>query len=236
MLRVLAAELSDPGRYSRAKAYARDGAVIEIDVQPEAASGLVMGSRRDPYEVVLAVDPVPAHEIEGADPDSVALMTMLIPGRDELAVSCTCPDADGGQLCKHALALLLVLADEVSLEPELLIRWRTGAAGVGPRWEAFRLAPRARVTAALAPGQPARHRAAPGRTPAPSTAATAATPPVPRLDPLAGLLGATGELPVLPTIAPHPLASPPAVALNDPAARLLHELTVSALGAVTGRR
>ena len=30
MLRALAAEMSDPGRFSRAKAYARDGAVIDF--------------------------------------------------------------------------------------------------------------------------------------------------------------------------------------------------------------
>ncbi len=127
MLRALAAELSDPGRYSRAKAYARDGAVIEIDIRPEVVSGLVLGSRRDPYEVLLAVDPAPADEIARADTAVTATMTMLIPGRDELAVSCTCPDAGGapGVLCKHAVAVLLVLADETSVEPELLIRWRT---------------------------------------------------------------------------------------------------------------
>ncbi len=127
MLRALAAELSDPGRYSRAKAYARDGAVIEIDTRPEVVSGLVLGSRRDPYEVLLVADPAPADEIERADPAALASMTMLIPGRDELSVSCSCPDAGGfpGMLCKHAVAVLLVLADETNIEPGLLIRWRT---------------------------------------------------------------------------------------------------------------
>ena len=122
MLRALAAELSDPGRYSRAKAYARDGAVIEIDTRPEIVSGLVLGSRRDPYEVLLVADPAPADEIDRADPAALGSMTMLIPGRDELSVSCTCPDAGGspGVLCKHAVAVLLVLADETSIEPGLL--------------------------------------------------------------------------------------------------------------------
>ena len=68
MLRALAAELSDPGRSARAKAYARDGAVIEIDIRPGVVSGLVLGSRRDPYEVFLAADPAPAEEIAAADP------------------------------------------------------------------------------------------------------------------------------------------------------------------------
>ena len=68
MLRALAAELSDPGRYARAKAYARDGAVIEIDIRPGVVAGLVLGSRRDPYEVLLVADPAPADEIAAADP------------------------------------------------------------------------------------------------------------------------------------------------------------------------
>ena len=77
MLRALAAEVSDPGRYSRAKAYARDGAVIEIDIRPEVVSGLVLGSRREPYEVLLTVDPAPADEIERAHPAQLGSMTML---------------------------------------------------------------------------------------------------------------------------------------------------------------
>ena len=96
MLRALAAELSDPGRYTRAKAYARDGAVIDIDVRPGVVSGLVLGSRREPYEVVLGSDPVPPDELAGADPAVVGAMAMLIPAREELAVSCTCPDAGRG--------------------------------------------------------------------------------------------------------------------------------------------
>ena len=50
MLRALAAELSDPGRFTRAKAYARDGAVIDIEVEPGQARGLVQGSRYEPYD------------------------------------------------------------------------------------------------------------------------------------------------------------------------------------------
>jgi hypothetical protein len=211
MLRALAAELSDPGRYSRAKSYARDGAVIEIDVRPEVVSGLVLGSRRDPYEVLIAADPAPADEIERADPTTIGSMTMLIPGRDELAVSCSCPDADGspGVMCKHAVALLLVLADETSVEPELLHRWRTAA-------EHGRI----RGPAALA-RLPRRGRAIAGR-PA-------------RVDPLAGLLDAPGAAPVLPELASRPTPPPPPAALDDPTARLLHDLYIDAISTMRRR-
>src|SRR5690606_17158234 len=145
MLRALAAELSEPGRYARGKAYARDDAVIEIDIRPEVVTGLVLGSRREPYSVTLAADPVAAEEIDAAVPESVSSMTMLIPGRDELAVSCSCPDAVGA-LCKHAIALLLVFADETSIEPELLVRWRSeDPEREGARPALQRMAPRGRV-------------------------------------------------------------------------------------------
>ena len=117
LLRALCAELSDPARYRRAKDYARDGAVIDLDVRPGAVVGEVLGSRRSPYRVTIVADPVD-------DAATATSPVMLIPERTELAVACTCPDADSGAMCKHALALLLVFADEVSIEPELLARWR----------------------------------------------------------------------------------------------------------------
>jgi len=121
MLRALAAELADPGRFSRAKVYARDGAVVDIDVQPGVARGVVQGSRADPYAVALHTEP--AAEGEG--------LLGLVPGADEIALECSCPDADTSGACKHALAVLLVLADEVSIEPAVLERWRSADAGEG---------------------------------------------------------------------------------------------------------
>jgi hypothetical protein len=206
MLRALAAELSDPGRYSRAKAYARDGAVIEIDIRAQTVTGLVLGSRRQPYEVLLAADPASAEEIAGADPAVLGSMTMLVPGREELSVACTCPDAAGfvGGLCKHAVALLLVLADEASIEPELLVRWRSPD-------------PDDRVRSLDAHRLPGR-----GRVGAPAAA---------RVDVLAGLLDARQPFPELPRVPRRPLASPPSATLTDRLGRLIHELYADALAA-----
>lgn len=216
MLRALAAELSEPGRYARGKSYARDGAVIDIDLRPGVAAGLVLGSRRDPYEVHLVADPAPTDELARASVAHPATMSLLIPGRDELSVACTCPDA-AGSLCKHAVAVLLVLADETSIEPNLLTRWRTAPYGTGgvarPGPALVRLAPRGRSATPV--GE------------APKAAA--------RVDVLAGMLGATAALPELPTIAPAERAPPP-LALADATIRLVDELTRSALAAITGGR
>ncbi len=55
MLRALAAELADPGRFTRAKAYARDGAVVDIEIEPGVVRAEVQGSRYDPYLTELHV-------------------------------------------------------------------------------------------------------------------------------------------------------------------------------------
>jgi hypothetical protein len=190
LLRALCAELSDPARYRRAKDYARDGAVIDLDIRPGAVVGEVLGSRRSPYRVTIVADPV--------DDAATASPVMLIPERTELAVACTCPDADSGAMCKHALALLLVFADEVSIEPELLARWR--APGDAAPAGTVRL----RGRAALVP----RARPDPGwdrggrRSPAPV--------PVDVLAPLLASPTPIGALGPMVPLAPEALRTPPA--------------------------
>jgi hypothetical protein len=132
MLRALAAELADPGRFTRAKAYARDGAVVDIEIEPGVVRGEVQGSRYDPYVTELHV--AAADDARGARD-----LVELVPDRNEIAAACTCPDAvpSGGASCKHVLATLLVLADELTIEPDLLTRWRSGGTHAGsPRPEA----------------------------------------------------------------------------------------------------
>ncbi len=116
MLRAVAAEVSDPARFGRAKAYARDGAVFDIEVEPGEARGLVQGSRYEPY--VTTVYAAPA--------DELGSLLGAVPEADELLATCSCPDESPGGFCKHALATLLVLADEITIEPSVLARWRSG--------------------------------------------------------------------------------------------------------------
>lgn len=142
MLRALTAELADPGRYARAKTYARDANVIDIDIEPGVVRGQVQGTRFEPYVAMLYVAPVDAEDVEAARGSAVST-ALLIPSRHDVATSCSCPDGDanGTAVCKHALATLLVLADEVTIEPELLTLWRSGT----------RLDRPARVVASAAP-------------------------------------------------------------------------------------
>lgn len=109
MMKVLAAEMSDPGRLRRGKQYAKDGSVLDIVIEPGVVTAEVQGSRATPYVASIFV--------RAGDG---------MPLRRDLDIECTCPDDDNWQdyACKHALAAMLAMADEFLLEPELLDIWR----------------------------------------------------------------------------------------------------------------
>jgi SWIM zinc finger len=114
LLKVLAAELTDPLRLRRGKQLWADQAVVDIVVGHGVVTAEVQGSRREPYVVTLV-----------AGESRVGVL-----GTDGVRVHCTCPDADGAGRagCKHVVAALFAFADEVSIEPELMSRWRGVAA------------------------------------------------------------------------------------------------------------
>lgn len=111
MVKVLAAEMSDQGRLSRGKRYWSDDAVIDIVVGHGAVTAEVQGSRPEPYVVTV--------EASGGEG---------IPSKREIWAQCTCPDdaGTGVDLCKHAVAVFFSLADEITVEPDLVARWRAG--------------------------------------------------------------------------------------------------------------
>lgn len=112
MIKVLAAEMSDQGRLARGKRYWSEDAVLDIVVGHGAVTAEIQGSRQQPYVVT----------IEAAGGSGV-------PGKREVWAQCTCPDdtGTGVDLCKHAVAAFFALADEVTIEPELVDRWRHSA-------------------------------------------------------------------------------------------------------------
>jgi hypothetical protein len=113
MMKVLAAEMTDPSRLRRGKQYAKDGSVIDIVVDPGTVTCEIQGSRSLPYIAVLAVRPGDG-----------------MPLRRDVRTTCTCPDDDNidGFACKHVVAAMFTFSDELLLEPELLDVWR-GRAG-----------------------------------------------------------------------------------------------------------
>jgi hypothetical protein len=113
MMKVLAAEMSDPSRLRRGKQYAKDGSVLDIIIEPGIVTGEIQGSRSTPY----------VSSIEVAAGDGMPL-------RRDVTTTCTCPDDDNwdGYACKHVVATMFVLSDEFLLEPELLDVWRNRTA------------------------------------------------------------------------------------------------------------
>lgn len=229
MLRALIAELCEPRRYARAKEYARDDAVIDIEIRPGRVVGSVQGSRREPYVAVVEIDPSDPTALAAAGaPDAKAgVLNALLPSPDELAVACTCPDFEPGRLCKHAAAVLLVLTDELTIEPTLLVRWRSPApdprvvlgetpddvadpaipgVGASPSGTVRLPGRRPEPASPPMPASSASPRATRSRVDDASasdtiTADAAASPP-PRVDPLAGLFELRQPLAALPTPAP----------------------------------
>jgi hypothetical protein len=112
MIKVLAAEMSDQGRLARGKRYWADDAVVDIVVGHGAVTAEIQGSRPQPYVVTIEAS-------GGAG----------IPGKRDVWAQCTCPDdtGTGVDLCKHSVAAFFALADEVTIEPELVDRWRASA-------------------------------------------------------------------------------------------------------------
>jgi hypothetical protein len=109
MIKVLAAEMSDQQRLARGKRYHADESVIDIVVGHGAVTAEVQGGRPEPYVVTI--------EADGGSG---------VPPRRELWVRCSCPDdsGTGSDMCKHAVAAMFALSDEVAVEPELVDRWR----------------------------------------------------------------------------------------------------------------
>ena len=112
MIRVLAAEMSDPQRLRRGKRYAADGSVLDITIERGVVTCDVQGSRPTPYIASLSV-----REGDG------------MPLRRDVAAECTCPDDDNfdGHACKHVIATMFAFSDELLVEPELLDLWRGGS-------------------------------------------------------------------------------------------------------------
>lgn len=136
-------QICDGGRLARGRAYARKGQVIDFAMTPGQVVGRVQGSRPDPYTVGLTIDAYDdaqwtaissalgsralfraallagdmPHEIVGVF-DGLELP--LFPAR--ITMTCTCPD--WSVPCKHASAVLYVLAEAFDDDPFLVLAWR----------------------------------------------------------------------------------------------------------------
>jgi len=138
----------DPNRLPRGRTYARTGRVMDLTVGPGEVTAPVHGTRVTPYLVRVrvrmfepaewdrlldAIAAKAAHTaalLDGELPievvaDAAAVGVELLPGPGEIGPRCSCPDwADP---CKHAAAVIYLVAPVLDADPFalLLLRGRT---------------------------------------------------------------------------------------------------------------
>jgi uncharacterized Zn finger protein len=135
--------ICQPGRLARGRSYARKGQVMDFGLVPGRVSGQVQGSRPEPYQITITI---PAYDetdwslisealaaqalyraalLAGDMPHEIIdvfeeLGLPLFPS--SLAMKCSCPD--WAVPCKHASAVLYVLAEAFDDDPFLVLAWR----------------------------------------------------------------------------------------------------------------
>jgi uncharacterized Zn finger protein len=121
MVHVLMAAASDPSRLGRGRTYARQGAVIDLEVEPGTITAAVQGSRAAPYHITIRTTLA----------ERVDTLANLVPARTELVFDCTCPDWDDP--CKHAVAVMCRFAEIIGQDETTLLRWRGALPDMSPR-------------------------------------------------------------------------------------------------------
>jgi uncharacterized Zn finger protein len=134
------------GRLQRGRNYARRGQVLEFSLAAGKVAARVQGSRPDPYQVTIAVQPLTAAQwkkvesrlaaqalfrarlLAGEMPAEIEQVfadagTPLFPeSARDLAMNCDCPD--WGFPCKHVAAVCYVLAEAFDDDPFAMLAWR----------------------------------------------------------------------------------------------------------------
>jgi hypothetical protein len=131
LLSVAVAGMAEPGRFRRGRAYASDHAVTRIDIDAGSIAAHVQGSEPQPYLVRISAPLVERPGDGSGAPLERSEVMALVPDGDQIVTHCSCPDLD--EPCKHAVAAILVFADEIGPRSELLVAWRCGPDDDRPR-------------------------------------------------------------------------------------------------------
>ncbi|MCR3744924.1 putative conserved protein, contains Zn finger domain [Actinomadura glauciflava] len=141
----LVESFADAGRLQRGRAYARKGNVFDLRVDAHEVTAKVRGSAPEPYEVALGIEAIDedgwraveaelasralfrARLLAGEMPPEIEwvfaeLGLALFPdSASDLHLMCDCPD--WGDPCKHAAAVLYLLAEAFDDDPFLILQW-----------------------------------------------------------------------------------------------------------------
>jgi uncharacterized Zn finger protein len=132
-------------RIGRGRSYVRNGAVLDLNIQPGQVKALVQGSESKPYNVTIEIKPIQKNNwikikascqvqleslpelLEGNFPKTLATVFMakgegLFPSSDEIKLSCSCPD--WASMCKHVAATLYGIGARLDENPMLFFTLR----------------------------------------------------------------------------------------------------------------
>jgi uncharacterized Zn finger protein len=132
-------------RIERGRSYVRNGAVLDLKIQPGEVKALVQGSESKPYNVTIEIKPIQKNNwikikkscqgqleslpelLEGNFPKPLSTVFMakgegLFPSSDEIKLSCSCPD--WAVLCKHVAATLYGIGARLDENPMLFFTLR----------------------------------------------------------------------------------------------------------------
>ncbi|MEU1985488.1 SWIM zinc finger family protein [Nocardia sp. NPDC019395] len=131
--------LTDPGRLARGRTYARAGQVVSYRIEPGAVVAEVQGSQPRPFTTTCEIRRLRAEEVElvveviRSAPGMLArivsgdlpreLAPHLVPETAaDIDFGCSCPDP--GWPCKHAVAVMCLLAERLDEHPRDLLTVR----------------------------------------------------------------------------------------------------------------
>lgn len=138
--------LVNPGRLARGRTYARAGQVVSLDVSRQGVEAIVQGSRPKPYKVHIefkrlsdaewdrVIDAMAAEALyaarllSGEMPEQIedvfaSVGSSLLPAeKDDMRVTCTCPDF--ARPCKHIAAVHYLLGERFDQDPFLMFLLR----------------------------------------------------------------------------------------------------------------
>jgi uncharacterized Zn finger protein len=130
-------------RLPRGRTYARNGSIVDLQINPGKITALVAGS--SPYDVKISIKKLDAKRwnqlrnqcaesihslidlMRGKLPDEVLRRLTdpkkgMFPSPREISLSCDCPD--GASLCKHLAAVLYGVGHRLDSQPDLFFRLR----------------------------------------------------------------------------------------------------------------
>ncbi|MBU4304873.1 MAG: hypothetical protein KJ893_04515 [Candidatus Omnitrophica bacterium] len=132
-------------RIGRGRSYIRNGFVLDFKIEPGKVTALVQGSRSQPYEVAIKIEPLDKGAwkeikkqcegkieslqelIEGRFPrELIEMFTAkgkgLFPSPKEIKFDCSCPD--WASMCKHVAATLYGVGVKLDDDPKLFFLLR----------------------------------------------------------------------------------------------------------------